>query len=121
MASEVLTYVNQLRSSLGLGQLTWDDSLTASADVRAQEIVTSFSHTRPDGSSCFTAFPGDRYSYGENIAAGQTSASQVYNDWYNSPGHYANMVNNSFNRIGISCYKVPGSTYQYYWVQCFSD
>ncbi len=54
-ANEVLTLVNEQRSQAGLGALSWDSNLASAANVRAKEIVSSFSHTRPDGSACFTA------------------------------------------------------------------
>ena len=56
--------VNEERTAAGLNALTMDDSLSAAACVRAREIVTSFSHTRPDGSSFSTVASG---AYGENI------------------------------------------------------
>ena len=113
MAQEVLTYVNELRESLGVSQLKMDTSLMTSAMQRAAEIAVYFDHTRPDGSSCFSI---NGKMYGENIAAGSSTASGAYNQWYNSSGHYANMVNSSYNSIGIGCFSY-GSTY--YWVQVF--
>ncbi|GGD83887.1 hypothetical protein GCM10010911_47630 [Paenibacillus nasutitermitis] len=41
-------------------------------------------------------------SAGENIANGQTSAEQVMNDWMNSEGHRANILNGSYTKIGIA-------------------
>ena len=117
-ANEVLTLVNEQRSQAGLGALSWDSNLASAANVRAKEIVSSFSHTRPDGSACFTAVVNDG-SYmmlGENIAYGYTSASSVMNGWMNSEGHRANILNGSFTKLGVSCYYENGT---YYWVQIF--
>ena len=41
----------------GLGRLQYDEELEAVALVRAKELAVLFDHTRPDGTSCFTAFP----------------------------------------------------------------
>ena len=121
MAWEVLTIVNQERAAQGLSPLTMDQGLVNSAKVRSAEIVQKFDHTRPDGFSCFTAFPSGQGYMGENIAAGQRSASAVMNGWMNSTGHRANILSSNFKSIGIACYYVPGSDYGYYWVQCFGD
>lgn len=51
----------------------------------------------------------------ENIAAGQTSSSNVHNDWRNSPGHFANMLDNH-THIGCTCINRNGTPY---WIQQF--
>lgn len=105
MAWEVLDIVNNERAAQGLSPLTMDKGLMDAAQVRAYEIVSQFSHTRPDGTSCFTVLPAD-YKYGslgENIAAGQRSAADVMNSWMNSEGHRANILNGGFQSIGIAC------------------
>ena len=53
--AEVVRLVNAERAKYGLAALTQDDGAQNVAHVRAKEIVQSFSHTRPDGRSCFTA------------------------------------------------------------------
>lgn len=119
----VLDQVNQVRQGLGLSPLTLNTTLVNAAHTRSVEIVELFSHTRPDGRSCFTAWDEAGISYcsvGENIAAGQQTPDEVMEDWINSPGHYANIVNENFTELAVGCYYVPGSTYGYYWVQCFN-
>ena len=41
---------------------------------------------------------------GENIAMGQPNVSSVTNQWYNSSGHRANMLNPNFRYIGVGHY-----------------
>lgn len=121
-AEAVLAIVNEKRGEEGLDPLTMNNSLVSAAKVRAAETVQSFSHTRPDGRSCFTAFDEAGASYsgaGENIAAGQASATSVMDAWMNSQGHRDNIMNGDFTQIGIACYYDPNSVYGYYWVQCF--
>lgn len=121
-AEQVLEIVNARRAEAGLEPLTMNYTLVSAAKVRAAEIVQSFSHTRPNGSSCFTAWDEAGVGYsgaGENIAAGQWSAESAMNAWMNSEGHRANILNGSFTQIGIACYYDPDSPYGYYWVQCF--
>ena len=122
-AYEVLRLVNIERANAGLEPLTMDAVLIDVANVRSPEIIVKFSHTRPDGSSCFTAFVnrGDASAYGENIAAGHRTPEDVVNDWMNSEGHRANILNAKFTRIGISCVYVENSYYGYYWTQFFAN
>ncbi|MBQ8413028.1 MAG: hypothetical protein IJX12_05400, partial [Lachnospiraceae bacterium] len=119
---QVLTIVNQVRAEQGLAPLTMNYTLLNAAHVRAKEIEISFSHTRPNGSSCFTAWSEAGVSYwtcGENIAAGYWTPQSVMDGWVASPGHYSNIINANFTEIAIGCYYDPNSTYGYYWVQCF--
>lgn len=115
-AFQVLDLVNEERAKNGLSALTMDTDMLSAAMKRAAETNVYFSHTRPDGSDCFTAFPDGLSSVGENIAAGQTTPEAVMNSWMNSSGHRANILNSSYNVIGIGCYKAGDS---YYWVQTF--
>jgi uncharacterized protein YkwD len=115
----VIELVNAERTSRGLSPLSYSSEGAQAADIRAKEIVTKFSHTRPDGSSCFTVLSQLGISYkkaGENIAYGQSSPEAVVQSWMNSQGHRENILNESYNYIGVSSYKV-GSTI--YWAQMF--
>lgn len=117
----VLEYTNQIRQAAGVGNLSLDSKLSEAADVRAQEIVQSFAHTRPDGTPFYTIAQSMGISYstiGENIAYGYSSASSVVEGWKNSPGHYKNMVDTQFNKLGVGVYVQKGT---YYWVQLFTN
>ena len=48
---------NAYRQAGGLSGLSWDDTLAQAASLRATEIYVLFSHTRPNGASCFSALP----------------------------------------------------------------
>lgn len=113
MAAEVAAQVNAERAKYGLSSLTVSDELTRAACVRASEIVRQFSHTRPDGSSCFTVSGA---AYGENIAKGQSNADRVMAAWMSSEGHRANILRESYGSIGVCAQKVNGVIY---WVQLF--
>ena len=114
-AFEVLSLVNKERKANGLSELVMDKSLLETAMIRAGEQAVLFSHTRPDGSSCFTA---NAKMIAENVAIGQTTASSVMNSWMNSQGHRENIMLNSAKTIGIGCFYINGS---YMWVQCFGQ
>ena len=111
-AKTVLDLVNAEREANGLAPLSWSGSLAKAAKVRATEIVVKWSHTRPDGSEWWTV---SDLTYGENLAYGQTSPSEVVEAWMNSSGHKANILGD-YNTLGVACYVCDGV---YYWVQEF--
>lgn len=122
-AEEVLRLVNIEREAEGLAAYTLDETLCAAANVRAKELVTSFSHTRPDGTDPFTVLDSYNYqstSLGENIAAGQATPEAVVKAWMDSEGHRANIMSKSFTKMGVGYYE-SSSGYRYYWVQLFSN
>ena len=118
----MLKQVNAQRAKNGQSALTLNQSLCASARVRASEIAKDgcFSHTRPDGRGCFTAISGVSYrTAGENIAMGTWGyfgVDKIMDRWMNSEGHRANILNGNFSEVGFGCVVVNGNGY---WVQIF--
>ncbi len=111
-------------SCTGLKKIVYDYDLEKAAMQRAAELVVSYSHTRPDGTPCFTAYESSTGA-GENIAIARntlTTASQAFVLWqendedYSGQGHRRNMLNKDFGAIGIGY-----ATYKNYtcWVQEF--
>ena len=119
-ATEVLRLVNLERARFGASPLKMADDLTASALVRARELPYKFSHTRPNGSKCFTAMPQTRgHILGENLAGGQTTPQKVVEAWMDSPTHRANILNKNFRELGVVYYYQANSKFKHYWVQHF--
>lgn len=121
LINEVYEITNNYRSLVGVSSLTLDSSLVEAASIRAKELSDSFSHTRPNGSSCFTVLSELGISYGtagENIAAGYSSSQSVMEGWRSSSGHYQNIISSKFKKIGIGVNIINN---QYYWVQIFSN
>jgi uncharacterized protein YkwD len=131
--TEVLRLVNRARAQArscggvrypAVPPLRTDARLNRAADKYARLMGTRgfFSHTGPDGSD-----PGDRMSaegyrwasYGENIAAGYSTAAAVVDAWLDSPGHCQNIMGRS-TELGLGHAHVPGSPYGTYWVQDFA-
>lgn len=118
---EVLDLVNKERAAYGLSALQADSKVQAAAKTRANEILKSFSHTRPDGRAFSTALneAGATYSgAGENIAKGQRTPEEVVNAWMNSAGHRANILNSKYKYLGVGCVKSGSSSYA--WTQIFT-
>ena len=119
--SDILRLTNQYRAEVGVDALTLDSKLSAAAQKRATELVKTPSHTRPNGTSCFTVFNEygiDAWTYGENIAYGQANGTSAAKWWRNSSGHYKNMTKKDYKKIGIGAYYSGG---RWYWVQLFTD
>lgn len=119
-ASRVVELVNAERAKAGLSPLSIHTQTVGAAQTRAKEIETSFSHTRPNGSSFSTALTAAGVSFrasGENIAYGQKSPEQVMESWMNSSGHRANILNANFTSIGVGHYKNAAGVD--YWTQLF--
>jgi len=112
-AHQVVEEVNAERAKAGLNSLRVDAELSRAAQVRAREIVQSFSHTRPDGTAWNTVSSS---AYGENIAMGQKTADKVMAAWMTSQGHRENILRPGFGSIGVCCLISGGVTY---WVQLF--
>lgn len=115
-AARVTELVNVERAKAGLPALTLDAAASQAAQVRAAEIRTSFSHTRPNGKNCFTALVESGVNYraaGENIASGQTTPEEVVTAWMNSEGHRKNILSPHFTGIGVGY--LEGN----YWTQFF--
>lgn len=121
---EVLNLVNQERAKQGLSALSWGSSCEVAAQVRATEIISKYSHTRPDGSSWSTAcaIPSYGGTTGENLAAGNTTASpaSVVATWMASDTHRANILNGTFTNLAVGFVFDPSTPYRTYWSQIFS-
>ncbi len=120
-SSDVLDLVNGERKAAGLKNVKLNDDLNRVAELRAAEIAEKWSHTRPNGEEWKTAFAeeGVSASYrGENLAKGQYSADKVVEDWMDSEGHRANILNKKFTKMGVASVVIDGVTY---WVQVFAN
>lgn len=120
--NQVVQLVDQQRAANGLGTLSVDSALTKTATLKSQDMAKLgyFDHTSPTYGSPFDMMKQFGITYrtaGENIAMGQTTPQQVMNDWMNSPGHRANILNSSFTKIGVGIAR--NSAGRYYWTQQF--
>ncbi len=119
-AEEIVRLVNIERKKAGLPSVKLSRELYRPAMIRAREIVKSFSHTRPNGLPFNSVFYGITYkTVGENLAAGQTSCEMVMQQWMDSPGHRANILNKNFKYLGVAYLYSGKGKYKHYWVQEF--
>jgi uncharacterized protein YkwD len=122
VASELLGLINQARQQHGLAPLTLSAELITAAQGHADDMAQHnyFSHSGRNGSSLADRVQAAGYAYravGENIAAGNRTASAVFEQWMNSPGHRQNMLNGTFTELGVGyVLDASNTTYRHYWV-----
>lgn len=114
-SQKVLELVNENRVENGLTELSFDKELYQAASIRAKELATSFSHSRPNGKSAFSILDEMDIFYmsaGENIAAGFNTPKSAFTAWINSTGHRANILG-GYTSAAVGVYIAPDETC--YW------
>ncbi len=148
--SGFLRLVNEERARMGVQSLNINSTLDAAARGRSSEIINTFSHTRPNGTPFYTIINEDSYPYtqyriGENIQSTthmghkpftkndmfvgtdeQITAvyTTMFNNFKNSSGHYANMINGDYYETGVGIsYKIDQTSGMaiFYIVQIFGS
>ncbi len=125
---QVLDLTNTERTKAGLKPLRLNEKLNQSAQAHSQDMALGdyFSHTGANGSNAGDRAASAGYKYsslGENIAAGYITPQEVVQAWMKSPGHRANIMNASYQELGVGYYYLANDTgsvnYNYYWSQEF--
>lgn len=132
MKNTFLSRTNELRSSAGASSLTYDYDLSVIAMMRIYEMIygDTISHTRPNGEYFDTMITdygyvagkytnGKKY-YGENLAAGLTTNVQAFEALQGSDGHYKNMINPKYKKMGVASFYDKDRKMRF-WVQIFTS
>ncbi len=111
--SRLLELINGYRQENGLGPLVLSGVLSTSAQRHSEDMATHdfFSHSTressyyPSGSgpadrAAREGYPTNVYT-AENIALGQQTAKEVFEDWRGSPVHNAAMLGEQYMAAGI--------------------
>lgn len=140
---KVLELVNAERKRLGVHELTWSDPLYTLTKVRANEVRENGSirfytedgqelkHVRDNkGTKWHTVKEGTEFedsAMGENLASYSVRpniyktfsekyiAEELYDQWKNSPHHYANMIKAKYNLFAFDL------AYSKFWRDGYSD
>lgn len=104
---ELVKLVNEEREKAGLSAYIINNKCMKYSQTRAEELVTLFSHTRPDGTNA---------GY-EIIATGQASPEGAVASWMNSPGHKAAILNEGrvYVGAGVHITSTGGCFWQMYF------
>jgi len=107
---QILQLMNAKRIEAGLKPLVLDNTLVQVARYKSNHMIqyNYFDHINPDGTKWTNWLQTIGYKYtttGENIAYNTYDAVELFNQWWNSPGHRANMMNSSYTKVGIGVVK----------------
>lgn len=121
--NKILQLMNQKRSEAGLKPLTMDNTLLQVARYKSNHMIqyNYFDHTTPQGDKWTSWLKIIGYKYtttGENIAYNTYDPVELFNQWWNSPGHRANMMNASYTKVGVGVVYGNG---KYMGTQTFSN
>lgn len=110
---EILTYVNQARNAQGLKPLVWEESMRPIARYKSNNMLqyNYFEHNTPSLNNAGPMDLATKYfkyntnGYGENIfysmgyPEATTTAKYLVDQWMNSPGHRANILNANWTKM----------------------
>ncbi|MDR5587262.1 MULTISPECIES: CAP domain-containing protein [Clostridium] len=104
--NKILQLMNEKRVQAGLQPLTMDNTLLQVARYKSDHMIqyNYFDHTNPDGTKWINWLQTIGYKYnttGENIAYNTYDPVELFNQWWNSQGHRENMMNPSYNKVGV--------------------
>lgn len=109
-ARAMLQLINDQRAKEDSNPLSWSSEIEALCKERCKELEIQFSHQRPDGSSGSSILNRIKKfkKKGENISVEfnyrNGTVSKFYSNFYNSNGHYTNMIVYDYNLIGVAIY-----------------
>ncbi|TPV95081.1 MAG: CAP domain-containing protein [Myxococcales bacterium FL481] len=132
LEQEVLAIVNQRRAegancgSAGdfdpAGPLRMQGRLRCAARAHSLDMAERdyFDHYDPEGDGPSERLAAAGYqgrTWGENIAGGNATAAATMQQWMDSDGHCANVMNPQFTELGVGY--VPGGQWGHLWTQAF--
>lgn len=87
--------------------LTWNNQLAAAAAGHSKYMASAniMTHASADGKTFADRITAAGYVWttaGENVAQGQTTEAQVFNDWIKSEDHCKNIMNARFKDMGVA-------------------
>jgi uncharacterized protein YkwD len=108
--SILLSLTNNQRANSGISILKEDSKLNQAAYLKAKDMLDYdyFAHTSPSGKTpwYWLDLVGYNYQYaGENLAIDFVDSEELFQAWYSSSTHRANIINPKFQDIGIAVLK----------------
>lgn len=125
LLTQVLHLVNERRVAIGLKEVTLNPVLTRIAEEYCETMIQQGFFGHQDPVSLETAYErAIRHGYlfvavGENLAAGQESAEQVFDEWMASPEHREIILDVQWREIGVGVRL--GGEHGVYWALEFGN
>ena len=112
---ELINLHNNYRASQNLNQLSVNQTLMLTAQVKANDMCNRsyFAHADPDGNHAYYWMAYFGYYYngaGENLARKYRMMTNTFNGFLASPTHLSNIVGN-YNEIGVGFNNCGGVNY----------
>lgn len=121
-ATEMLRQINEYRAANGVSELKLSSICVEAANVRVQEQVSAFSHTRPNGTRFLTVYDDLGYKgvfdiKGENLQKHSDASydidtaslvTEAIENFKLSESHNALMLSDSYEYVGFAVY-FPGN------------
>ena len=108
LAREAVALVNSERAKVGRNAFRVDPDLTAAAKIRAKELASSYSGTRPNGTQWYTV--SDKAEV-ESRSQGDTSASELIYGFLSIDNYKTVFLGNNYGSIGVGAYKYNRTVY----------
>ena len=98
--------------------LQWSSDLEAITRLRAAEATVAQSHTRPNGTRCFTVkTTNNQQSWAENLAWNNSGLMEGIKQWYGeksdwvnqtgeTTGHYTSIINPEYRHVAVSAFRL---------------
>ena len=102
LANQILGYINNFRTDIGLEPLIMEPTITTALAVSHSEYMKEQDRISHDNFSERATILADQgaQAVGENVAFGYSSAHEVVNAWINSPSH-RDVLEGNFTHAGI--------------------
>ncbi|MFF0274093.1 CAP domain-containing protein [Streptomyces sp. NPDC004330] len=118
---DVVALANAEREKAGCGPLRSERHLRTAAQRHADDMSARdyYEHDDPEGRDAGDRMTGAGYAWstwGENIHRGPKTPARAMADWMDSPGHRANILNCTFEDIGVGVTLTANGPW---WVQNF--
>ncbi|MEU4080071.1 CAP domain-containing protein [Streptomyces venezuelae] len=118
---DVVALANAEREKAGCAPLRSESRLRTAAQGHADDMSARdyYQHDNPEGRDAGDRITGAGYTWstwGENIHRGPKTPARAMEDWMDSPGHRANILNCAFKDIGVGVNLTANGPW---WVQDF--
>lgn len=120
IAQSFITQLNEVRQKMGKGTLSLDANINDFANIRSNELLTKFSHVRPDGSSFKYLECNSMEMIDKNTTPSQAAKKVLdrflYDDASWNWGHRNALLDNDCKKIGVgvSWEPKPGTSWNNY-------
>jgi len=122
LETEVIRLVNVERARTGQSALVENNKINNVARIKSKDFINNnyFAHNSPIYGTPFDMIRSFGITFtaaAENIARGHRTAAEVMNSWMSSSSHRANILNSTYNQIGVGVAKDDSGNL--FWTQIF--